>query len=350
MPVKPRATIRDVAERSGYSIYTVSSVLNNKGDIGEETSKKIRDAARTLNYGILGTAPSQRRMTARCLGIVLPNADCLHVGFYNRALSRFRAVASRHDYDCKLFTEEDLARRTDPRRSGGPGIFGCKGLILFCPWADHHAYLEPLLNQGVAVALIRREAEPATGLLQVNDNQAESIRDLFRYLHDRCGSRRFALVAPASTGATRHMALWQRRIETFTSETPVPGSILHLNEHPERRPEAYAPLAGFLRGACGERSSVVAWSDTCAARVLSHLQREGFRVPEDVMLTGYNNDSVSLDTSPSLTTVHTPVEDMIEQAFNYLMEYREEGTLPPARRITLPYRILPRDTTRELPS
>lgn len=347
MPAKPRTTIKDVAEASGYSTYTVSSVLNNKGDIGLAASEKIRTIARQLNYGILGTGPAQRRMTAQCLGIVLPDANCLHVGFYNRAMSSFRAVATRHDHDCKVFTEEDIARRIDPKRSGGPGIFGCKGLILFCPWGDHRAYLKPLLSQGVAVALIRRVGPRAKGLLQIRDHVSASMRELLDYLYDRCGSRRIAYVGHPAQRASQLME-WESTFNEFAGERLAPQDALVFCEESQNRPAIYQQLAEFVRQGKGRRPAICTWSDPCAVRVLSSLQQQGLRVPEDVMVCGYNDDPVALDPTPALTSVRIPIEAMIEQAFDYLITYQQEGLLPPAKSLTLKHELVIRGSTREL--
>lgn len=346
MPAKPKTTIKDVAQASGYSTYTVSSVLNNKGDIGQAASEKIRSIARGLNYGILGTAPAQRRMTAQCLGIVLPEANCLHVGFYNRAMSSFRDIASRHDYDCKVFTEGDIAKRTDPKRSGGPGIFGCKGLAFFCPWGDYRAYLKPLLSQGVSVALIRRKGPRAKGLMQIRDNVPDSMKQLLNYLHDQCGSRRIAYVGHPRQ---RHPQLqdWGIAFNEFAREKLVPEGNLILWEEATNRTALYQRLTEFVRADASKRPAICTWSDPCAARILSHLQQQSLRVPEDVMVCGYNDDPIALDTTPALTTVHIPIEEMIEQAFDYLLTYREEGQLPPAKSITLAHKLVARDSTRE---
>ena len=42
--VSERATIRDVAERAGVSIATVSRVLTDKGDVSEKTRERVRDS------------------------------------------------------------------------------------------------------------------------------------------------------------------------------------------------------------------------------------------------------------------------------------------------------------------
>lgn len=182
-------------------------------------------------------------MTAQCLGIVLPDANCLHFGFYNRAMSSFRAIATRHDHDCKVFTEEDIARRTDSKRSGGPGIFGCKGLIIFCPRGDHRVYLRPLLQQGVALALIRRKGTRTRGFLQIGDDARASMRKLLDYMHEQCGSRRIAFLGtPYRHGSEQQD--FDLAYQVFAQERPrLPRH--HIRAHHDADPHRGHDRAGL---------------------------------------------------------------------------------------------------------
>ena len=44
------ASMKDIAERAGVSIATVSKVLNNQGGISQETAELIHSIAKELNY------------------------------------------------------------------------------------------------------------------------------------------------------------------------------------------------------------------------------------------------------------------------------------------------------------
>ena len=54
------ATIRDVAELAEVSVATVSRVLNNNGDVSEEKTKRVQQAAKKLGYTIAHPSSSKR--------------------------------------------------------------------------------------------------------------------------------------------------------------------------------------------------------------------------------------------------------------------------------------------------
>lgn len=346
MKTKRRATIRDVAQASGFSIYTVSSVLNNKGDISEATSEKVREVARELNYDLLGNVSAARRMTTRSLGIVLPEAGCMHDGFYNRAVSTFRALASNRDYDCKLFSEEDIERRVDPSHHGGVHTLGCKGLVVFCPRFSYREFIGPLLRHGIAVALVRRKMAKQPGLFQAVDNDETCMRQLLAYLHDDCGARRMVFVhhennSRANDARTKSFYKYVgQHLPKEDSRTVVENELM---EDAGRRES----LAAFIKEsqARGLPVSISCWSDYCAMRVMSILHRLGVRVPDDVLVTGYDNDPYSGQTMPGITTMNIPIEEMVTAACRYLFEYREEGELPGPKTARFKHELTVRGST-----
>ena len=66
-------TIRDVAEYAKVSVATVSRVLNNKGQVSEETKRKVRDAIEHLNYRPNLVARTLYKKTSSMIGLILPD-------------------------------------------------------------------------------------------------------------------------------------------------------------------------------------------------------------------------------------------------------------------------------------
>ncbi|MCD6551515.1 LacI family DNA-binding transcriptional regulator, partial [Thermotoga sp.] len=71
---KKYVTIRDIAERAGVSINTVSRALNDKPDISEETKKKILKIAKELGYVKNATASSLRSKRTNIVGVIIADS------------------------------------------------------------------------------------------------------------------------------------------------------------------------------------------------------------------------------------------------------------------------------------
>lgn len=66
-------SIRDVAEKSGVSVATVSRVLNNKGYVSEDTRKKVEQVIEELNYKPNAVARSLFKKQSKTIGFMVPD-------------------------------------------------------------------------------------------------------------------------------------------------------------------------------------------------------------------------------------------------------------------------------------
>ena len=68
-------TLKDIAERVGVSITTVSRVLNGKGSISQETKDKVFQVMRELNYYPNEMARSLVNKNSHIIGLIVPYID-----------------------------------------------------------------------------------------------------------------------------------------------------------------------------------------------------------------------------------------------------------------------------------
>ena len=79
-----RTTIKDIATLTGFSVTTISLVLNGKGHkISAETKKRILDAAERMNYRPNQLAVSLVKKRSKSIGLIVP--DIANVYFANMA-------------------------------------------------------------------------------------------------------------------------------------------------------------------------------------------------------------------------------------------------------------------------
>ena len=74
-------TIRDVAERAGVAVSTVSRVLNGLDRVSEETRRRVEQAARELSYVPNNFAASMVTGQSKILGIIVPSFTHDFFGF-----------------------------------------------------------------------------------------------------------------------------------------------------------------------------------------------------------------------------------------------------------------------------
>ncbi|WP_269540488.1 LacI family DNA-binding transcriptional regulator [Cerasicoccus fimbriatus] len=346
VPKKPKVTLSDVAKESGYSTYTVSSVINDKGDIGAEATERVLAAAKRLGYGYYGT--HARQLAVHSIGMVLPDPDCLHDGFYSRGLSTFRKAASNAGYDCKLYTEADflVKKLREPIAGNHPPALdmealGCKGLIFYCPWLDYEYTVANCLSKGVAVALIRRNMATMPGLFLALDHDENGMQALLDY---HVGQHRNHRLAFVYTGDIQRTFV-DRRYLAFTEYCQTHPAVSASIKLPEIAKKIdIKALVDFIRQGTkqGQTCSVSCATDAIANRVMTLLFQHGFRIPEDVRVTGYNNDPIASELSPSLTTMEIPVERMVKAACDYIIQ--SSNGLPPTKSRRFSHKLIQRDS------
>ena len=69
------ATIRDVAEKAGVSIATVSNYLNGTKPVSPASAQKISQAVQELQYTANAAAKGLRAQKSHEIGVILPNFD-----------------------------------------------------------------------------------------------------------------------------------------------------------------------------------------------------------------------------------------------------------------------------------
>ena len=109
--------------------------------------------------------------------------------------------------------------------------------------------------------------------------------------------------------------------------------------------EASAVARKFARGVFGVgRTAILASCDHYAVDILRSLVALGRKVPEDLLLAGYDDVNDARMCTPSLTTVRMPCEEIALEAFRCLQErIADSGLLP--RRILLPVHLVIREST-----
>ena len=91
--------------------------------------------------------------------------------------------------------------------------------------------------------------------------------------------------------------------------------------------------------------AVVCESDYVAAQLINTLAKFRLSVPRDVMVAGFDDMHIARSTTPQLTTVHQPCEDIALVAYRTLRERLRDLSLP-ARKILLNAPLVVRGSTR----
>src|SRR5512141_2734985 len=102
--------LKDIAERAGVSVMTVSKALRDAPDVSAETKTRIKLLAQQLGYVPDSSAQGLRTRTSKLLGLAVPSsAD----PFVSRAVLAIEQSAYEMGYDILLGNTSDIPERED---------------------------------------------------------------------------------------------------------------------------------------------------------------------------------------------------------------------------------------------
>jgi LacI family transcriptional regulator len=290
-----RTTIRDIARDVGVSVATVSRVTHDDPRVTAETKGRVQEAIDRLGYrpSALGRALSYQRTNT--LGIVLPG---LGGPYFAQLIEGAESVAVQrgvvinvlgtHLRPDAVAAVRQLAEHTD-------GLIIAGGTI-----PDDE--IERLSRTGRVVVV----AGDATGIPSVRTDGRTAARDLVTHLIEVHDHRRLRFVGEpkGSPDATDRYAGFRDALQAH--DLAEHGEPLHYGLDV---PSGAVAARELHRG--GDLpDALVCANDELALGLLATLPGLGHRIPADVAITGFDDNTLASLASPRLTTVTQPIAEL----------------------------------------
>jgi len=305
--VTGRPTIKDVAERAGVSIATVSRALNDKSDVSGSTRERVREVARSVGYSPDPAARSLAGQKTHLVAIIVgDNAGHrdLSLIFFGRVLTAISRRLSESGYDPLLLPPDDLGFE-----------HGVDAAVLIGVDADDRLVGELMARE---VPLVGVDVRVAGGRsAYVGSNHADGVRLALGHLH-ALGHRRIAHIAGATNTSSGAERLEAFRRETANLGLDVPDELIRRGDFSSA--SGYRETCAVL--ALDERpTAIFAASDLMALAALQAIRDAGLQPGHDIAVTGFDDLEAAALAHPPLTTIR--------------QDRRELGTLAASRAIEL---------------
>jgi LacI family transcriptional regulator len=311
------------------SKVTVSKVINNRPDIGQETKERV--LAKIAELGYVPNPLARGLVTGRTgtLGIVVPDLSIL---FFSEIARSIESVAAKRGY-CLLIgnSEEDPAKEWNHlkafRQHRADGIFVASVLSV-----GQGESLDRLQKEGARMLLLDR-IHPEVHCHQVGTDD-EKVGWLATEHLIRLGHKRIAhLLGPSVSTAIGRMRGYQKALDehglALNPAWMVPCGFLQS--------EGYAAMQRLLERREPRVTAVFASNDPVAVGALQAIAEAGLRVPDDYAVVGAG-DTVQADLlKVPLTSVGWDRGKMGKKAAELMLNQIEsEHPLPPQRLVLEP--------------
>jgi DNA-binding LacI/PurR family transcriptional regulator len=329
-----KATLRDVAERAGVSVTTVSNVVRGWPHIADDTRSRVAQAIQDLGYEPHPIARWLRTGRTQAIGFIIPDITSPH---FASLASIAEDIAQEHGYSVLVLNTHD----EEMREAQGVRLLtnGLGDGILIVQTTNALQTTDLLQTITVPVVAIDRVQNTFKGAFCNVDN-LEIARLALQHLYD-LGHRRIAhLAGPATVLSAQDRVEGYQR---FVEERGLGYRYISSSCYQWSVQEGHSVMGSLLDHA--ERpTAVFASNDRMAVGAAHAIRERGLRVPEDISLIGVDDIEVSQHFNPPLTTVRQPVREMARVGIEMLMQLIR-GETPAELHVTLSPMLVVRAST-----
>jgi len=333
-------TIKDLAAKTGYSVGTISRVLNNHPHASKKAREIILKAVEDSGFQLNENARQLKQQHATSILVVVKGTSN------------------------ELFAELLQAIQTRMDQTGYPLIVD---------------YLDEYANEVLRAAQLCREKKPL-GILFLGGNKCNFQSDFDKIdipcvlVTNDAGGQKFPNLScvytddrqAAKAAIDALVALGHRKFAVVggdlnvsdTSRLRYAGCLDSFREHGVEFSEdldyqgvRFSYEGGYqatqkLLDAGRQFTALFAAADVMAIGAIRALRDKGLRVPEDVSVIGFDDLPLSKFLVPQLSTVEQSVEIMAKRSVEILLSCIEKGNSPVSE--TAPFRVHTRESTRKI--
>lgn len=319
--VKKSVTMKDIAKKLDVSIVTVSKALGDKEGVSVELKEKIKNLAAAMGYRYNAVAKSMKEGLTYNIGIIVPERfigrqQSFYLNFHthiSNALEKFGYYGI-----LQILSPEDEEGTVLPRFYSEKRVDG----IVVLGQIDK-PYVETLHNADIPIVFLDFYDEHSNIASVVTDSFYAAY-ELTNYLIKH-GHRDIAYVGSIHATSSiqdrflgYYKSLLEHRIPLNESyiidDRDEQGDFIEI-QLPEKMPTAF-----------------VCNNDEIAYNLINKLQLLGYKVPDDISVSGFDNDIYATLSNPGITTVQVDMDEMSRLAVKIIInkingESRDYGRL-----------------------
>ena len=329
------ATQKDVAVRAGVSQATVSIALNPESELNIpiKTVEKIQKVARELNYTPNRFAKALRTNRTQTLACIIPD---ITNPFYPALVKGVQRASEIYDYDVITLNtdgikEKELHYIELAKQGRYDGLIG----VFFNLEAKH---FNDLADLGIPV--VRLESNAQTQTQQSFDNLFVDDEAAFAEMTElliRQGHRDICMVSGKGGPEYLRVSGYKKAVQKANIK-PFIQLEKDFNED-----GGIAAMQGILRRKTAP-SAIVAANDLMAIGCMNVIKTVGLRIPEEIVVTGFDNIPAAQLVSPSLTTIDRFQGDIAERAAKIIIGRLNKQVIGQGQTIKQPYKIIRRNS------
>ena len=337
------STMKDVAEKAGVSIATVSNSLSGAKYVSPLIKEKIQQAITDLNYTPNRISKKGQHPISKTIAFIVTQLDCI---FFPMVISGIQKVANENWYDITFYPtnyNESLEKKYvhSIQNNNIAGII--IDTVISPSDTAYFQALSSLVVNGNPIPVVGiQEDLTSFGISSVTLNSYHGGYTATEHLIQKGCKKIVCITGPLVTGwASERLKGFQDCLKKYN----LPYNSSFYCESDCSLIGGYQATQYLLANAI-EFDGVFVQNDLMAAGAIKALKERSFAIPQDVKIVGYDNIFMTSLLNPSITSVHIPKQRLGEEAATLLLKLiQSPGTK--VQNIELPLTLIERQTTNE---
>jgi len=289
-----QVTIKNIAEKLGVSISTVSRALSDHPDISSKTKKAVKELADVLGYKPNQVALNLKYQSTKTLGLVIP--EIMH-NYFSTVISGVEDIAYDNDYSVVICQSNESYKRevVNIQTLLSNRVDGI--LVSLSKETKDISHIKKIINNKIPIVLFDRIIDDLNVDVVTNDDYKGAYTAVNHLIVKRC--KRIAIYT-----ASEHLSIGKNRLsgykdalcdnnitvdeslifycDTYLDSMKITASILKRVDRPD----------GFF-----------AVNDMTAIGIMMTAKALEIKIPEEIKIIGFENSISAGITSPGLTSV-----------------------------------------------
>ncbi|TDO94203.1 LacI family transcriptional regulator [Halanaerobium saccharolyticum] len=333
-------TVKDIAKMSGFSVRTVSRVINDKPNVKDETRAKIKKILKETGFQSNIFAKNLRKRDMKNIMIVIEKQKKIYPGqWYTNILQKMINTASSKGYNVfmKEYVPEKAKEESEAFKLLRSGFVDA-AVVFNIREKDEKVKMLKKLNLPFVTIGKSVEFDEVPYVVSNNWQGAYQAADYLitqgnKELVFMVGSKKYTINKDRISGFKGALKdnnvnfrtnMIYEDIRSFKDSYNLAKKLIAEN----RVPEAF-----FISG------------DEKSFGVLKALNEKGFKVPDEVSVIGFDNIPISEYAIPALTTIEQQADKIVQETVNILMNILNNNDQEFEMQKVIPTKLIIRDST-----
>ncbi|HKJ32023.1 MAG TPA: LacI family DNA-binding transcriptional regulator [Balneolales bacterium] len=339
MKKKKKTTINDIAQELNITASTVSRALQDHPRISDATKKEVLKTAKQLNYHPNNIAAALRKGKSNLIGVMVPGTD---ENFFASAIRGIEEVANKAGYRV-LITQSNDSYEKEKTNVDAMLEAQVDGIIASIAMGTKEvSHFQKIIDRGIPLILFDRFNETVdANIVALNDYQGayKAVEHLIEQ-----GCKRIVHFA-----GYQNISIYKERFRGY--KDALEDHDISFDENLvfecDMKLESGQKLAKKLLTMSELPDGIFSSSDNSAMGAMQVLKANNVKIPDQIAIVGFSNETFSSFVEPALSTVEQHSKKMGQLSAKLFLEQLEPNveSEPLTRKIILTPKLIIRDSS-----